>query len=98
VPLTLQQLAILVVCGTLGGLAQLFMRISLQAAPASATASFEYSSLVFATAIGFFFGDIPSINTQVGGLMIIASGLVTIWRERKRGSDTKRSPTVLPPA
>jgi drug/metabolite transporter (DMT)-like permease len=87
VSLTLQQLAILIVCGILGGLAQLFMGISLQAAQASATASFEYTSLIFATAIGFFyFGDVPRINTLVGSLMIIAAGLMIIWREGKGGA------------
>ncbi len=97
-PLTLEQTALLIACGILGGFGQLCMALSLQAAPASVTASFEYTSLLFAIGLGYFiFGDIPGINTLFGGAMVIAAGLFILWRESRAGvSSTPRR--KLPPA
>jgi drug/metabolite transporter (DMT)-like permease len=73
------------------------MAISLKFAPASTTAPFEYTSLIFATAIGFvFFGDMPGINILTGGLMVITAGLVIIWRENRRGKSRKAEAGVVP--
>ncbi|WP_108260872.1 DMT family transporter [Mangrovicoccus ximenensis] len=83
---SLQQAVLLVLTGIIGGTIQLLMAQSLKFAPASATAAFEYTSLIFAAAIGFYvFGDIPGLNTLAGGAMVIAAGLLIIWRERRRG-------------
>lgn len=46
--------------------------------------SFEYSSLVWAVAIGFFlFGDIPHPIVFLGAFVVIGSGLYVIYRERR---------------
>jgi len=96
-PLTLKQIVILVLTGIFGGLVQLFMAISLKFAPASTTAPIEYTSLIFATAIGFvFFGDMPGINILTGGVMVITAGLVIIWRENRRGKSRKAEARVAP--
>jgi drug/metabolite transporter (DMT)-like permease len=97
-PLTGEQIAILVVSGILGGFAQLFMAESLRWAPASATASLEYTSLLLALAIGYLaFGDIPHPNSLWGGAMVIVAGLVITWRERKRGIARRAGNPAAPP-
>jgi len=48
-------------------------------------APFRYSSLIVAILFGYLvFGDIPDIYIIIGALMIVASGLYTIYRERVR--------------
>ncbi len=84
VPLTMLETVILIACGILGGLVQLLMAVSLKFAPASATASFEYTSLILAMTIGYYvFGDAVNLSTLFGGLMVIVSGLAIIWRENR---------------
>ena len=48
-------------------------------------APFRYSSLMVAILFGYLiFGDIPDIYIVTGALMIVASGLYTIYREKVR--------------
>lgn len=45
---------------------------------------FRYSRLLFALVVGFFvFQERPDTLTLVGALIIVASGIYTVWRERK---------------
>ena len=45
---------------------------------------FRYTRLVFALAIGVMvFGEQPNVLTLAGAAVIIASGLYTLWRERR---------------
>jgi drug/metabolite transporter (DMT)-like permease len=74
----------LTLVGALGAGAQLTLTESLRAAPASTSAPFEYSSLIFATLIGWFaFGEWPAPNTLVGSALLISAGLAVIWHERR---------------
>lgn len=44
---------------------------------------FRYSRLIFAMIIGVaFFGERPDALTLLGGSIIVASGIYTVWRER----------------
>lgn len=57
---------------------------SLEAAPASVVQPFNYTLLVWATAIGFLvFGNLPDLWTVCGASIVVASGLYTIFRERR---------------
>ncbi len=52
-------------------------------APASVLAPLQYLEIIAATAIGFLvFGDFPDALTWTGIAIIIASGMVIIWREQ----------------
>lgn len=96
-PLDMHSLVALLGCGILGGIAQLLMAASVQAAPPSTTAAFEYTSLIFASVVGYLmFGDLPGANTLIGGAIVIAAGLAIIHRERQRNIQTRR-PRDLPP-
>lgn len=95
----LEQIGILLLVGLAGIAVQLTLSESLRYAPASTSAPFEYSSLIFAIASGFFiFGDIPQNTTLVGGTVLVAAGLVILWREQRAGvkPPTTRA-TGIPP-
>ena len=76
--------AILLICsGFLGGIGQILITASYRFADASVIVSFEYSTLIWAVAIGFFlFGDIPHPAVFIGAGLVIASGLYVVYRER----------------
>ena len=60
----------------------------------SIVAPFRYSRLVFALIIGVFaFGERPDALTLLGGVIIVTSGIYTLWREAKlrRASPSKRT-------
>ena len=62
----------------------LFIR-ALQLAPASGLASITYVQLVFSTLIGLVvFGDFPDGVTLAGMAVILGSGLLLTWHERRR--------------
>ena len=51
----------------------------------SYVAPFRYTSLVWSIAVGYLvFGDIPDVFMIAGAIIIVASGLYTLYRERAR--------------
>jgi drug/metabolite transporter (DMT)-like permease len=86
------ELAALVMVGLCGGLAHILLTESYRWAPASVVAPFDYTSMVFAFLIGyFFFGEVPTIYVFIGAAIITAAGLFVIWRERQLGLQRKRA-------
>jgi len=80
----LYHLVLLISAGLFGGVAQIFMTQAYRHAEASTVAPFEYTSIILGIISGFiFFGDVPTINTLVGGIIVIASGIFIIFREKK---------------
>jgi S-adenosylmethionine uptake transporter len=56
----------------------------MRVADVSATAPFRYTGLVWALIIGWFvFGDWPGFWTLTGATIVVATGLFTLYRERK---------------
>jgi drug/metabolite transporter (DMT)-like permease len=77
--------AALAAVGTLGGCAQIAMTNSLRLGPVSVVVPMDYSSLLWATLLGWLlFGSLPAAATWIGAPVIIASGLVIVWREAVR--------------
>ncbi len=77
--------AALAAVGTLGGCAQIAMTNSLRLGPVSVVVPMDYSSLLWATLLGWLlFGALPAAATWIGAPVIIASGLVIVWREAVR--------------
>ncbi len=55
--------------------------------PVSIVAPFEYSYLVWATAIGYVvFNEIPSLRTLIGGIAIVACGCYITYREKQQSA------------
>ncbi len=80
----LVQAVLMVVIGLVSMIAFWCVNQGLCLAPASAVAPFNYSSIVFATALGFaIFGDIPASATLVGAAIIVGAGLFIMLRERR---------------
>ncbi|MFC5372098.1 DMT family transporter [Brevundimonas faecalis] len=76
-------LAVLAAGGLAGGLAQLLMTTSLQHAPVSALAPFDYLQMVGAVVLGWLLlSDAPTAATLAGAALIAGSGLYTAWREQ----------------
>ena len=68
-------------CGTFG---QFLMVGALQLSEASALAPVDYVRLVFAIIGGYIvFGEIPSMWTWIGAIVIVASAIYTTHRERQ---------------
>lgn len=84
---TWQQVAIGAAIGIASTTGHWIVVLAFRYADASVLAPFSYSQLVWVTILGFMmFGEIPDIWTAVGAAIIIASGLYTAQRERRRRS------------
>eukprot|EP01037_Dinobryon_pediforme_P012885 gene12885-12984_t len=81
---TTRQLALMVAIGIVSMIAFWCVNEGLRLARASAVAPFNYTSIVWAMALGYLlFGDIPSISTMLGAAIIVCAGLFIMLRERK---------------
>lgn len=91
------QALMLVGAGICGGVGQILLTESYRHADMSVVAPFEYTSLIFSILIGFFaFGDVPTWQMLVGGVIVIGSGLFIIWRERRLGKVRPEKAVVTP--
>lgn len=60
-----------------------FLILAMREGEISFVAPFRYTSLLWAILLGFlFFGDLPDIPMIVGSIIVIGSGLYTLYRER----------------
>ena len=60
---------------------------------------FRYTRLIFALIIGYFvFSETPDQTTLIGAAIIIASGLYTLYRERKAALARRRALSTMGPA
>ena len=92
------QASLLIAAGICGGTGQLLMTEAYRHAELSTVAPFEYTSMLLGIIIGFLaFGDVPTPNMLLGGAVVVASGLVIIWRERRLNPDRLRARQVFPP-
>jgi drug/metabolite transporter (DMT)-like permease len=91
---TWPELIALMMTGLLGGMSHIMLTESYRYAPASVVAPFDYTTMLWAFLIGyFFFGEVATIYLFVGALIVIGSGLFVIWRERQL--NIQRVPQVV---
>lgn len=75
---------LLALSGLIGGIGQIALTAAYRAAPASVVAPFEYISMVLAVFIGIFiFDEVPTSYMLIGASVVVASGLIIIWRENR---------------
>lgn len=92
------QLTLLVSAGFAGGIAQILLTESYRHADMSIIAPFEYTSLVLSVIVGYLvFAEVPTINTLVGGLLVVAAGIFIILRERRLGLERAKARKVTTP-
>lgn len=90
--------ATLVTAGLLGGLGQILLTSSYRFADASVVAPFDYASMIFSLAFGWFiFGDLPTLTMLAGAALVVTAGLLIIWRERKLGLERTRQRKAMTP-
>lgn len=78
--MTWQLIIAVAVCGAV---AQMLLTSSLRYGSAATIIIMDYTSIIWATAFGYFLFDrIPPATLAIGAPLIIASGLLVAWRER----------------
>ena len=76
--------AIIFAMATAGGIAQILLTTALRLAPVAVVLPMDYSGLLWATLWGYWLFDaLPASGTLLGAAIIIASGLVILWREHR---------------
>jgi drug/metabolite transporter (DMT)-like permease len=86
------QMAALVALGVFGGLSHILLTESYRYAPASLVAPLDYTALLWAFILGYwFFGELPTATVYVGAAIVAGSGLFVIWRERQLGLERARA-------
>lgn len=92
--------ALMLVCaGLLGGLGQILLTSSYRFADASVVAPFEYASMILAIGVGYFiFDEVPTWVTISGAAIIIAAGVLIIWRERQLGLERAKQRKAMTPS
>ena len=79
---TLRQWIFIVLAGLFGVLGQLLMTYSYRYAEASLIAPLDYTNMIMSVTLGYvFFGEVPSTVTWIGAPLVIAAGLLILWRE-----------------
>lgn len=79
------QLLLLASVGALGGFAQYLLFEGMKRAPVSIIAPFEYTSLIWAFALGFMiWGDWPRREVFIGAALIVSAGLLIVAGEHFR--------------
>jgi drug/metabolite transporter (DMT)-like permease len=93
-----EQWVLIVLIGVLGVFGQLLMTWSYRYAEASMIAPLDYTNLLFAVLYGYvFFGEAPHVSMWIGAPLVIAAGLIILWREY-RASQVRAAPVVVPNA
>ena len=82
--------------GVLGTIGHFLLILAFQRAPASALTPFTYVQVVFATLIGWLvYDDFPDALTLAGMALIVGSGLLLTWHERRRALIVAPEPTAV---
>jgi drug/metabolite transporter (DMT)-like permease len=95
---TWPQLAALIGLGMIGGFSHILLTESYRYAPASLVAPLDYTALLWAFIIGYwFFDELPTVTVYVGSAIVAGSGLFVIWRERQLGLERARARAAAGP-
>jgi drug/metabolite transporter (DMT)-like permease len=82
---TPEQWELIVLAAMLGVFGQLLMTMSYRYSEASTLAPLDYTNLLLAVALGYYiFGEVPHWTIWVGAPLVIAAGLIILWREYRR--------------
>lgn len=90
--------SLLIGAGLIGGIAQILVTSSYRFGGASMLAPFDYASLIFAALIGYvIFNEVPTPTMVLGAALVVAGGVLIIWRERQLGMERRRVRSVTDP-
>jgi drug/metabolite transporter (DMT)-like permease len=89
------EMGALVAIGALGGTGQILMTQSYRYADASVIAAFDYVSMIWASALGFWlFGEAPTSRVLLGAGLVAGAGAYVVWRVRRLGRPPALAPAV----
>jgi len=89
---------LLILAGVFGGLGQILLTSSYRFADVSVIAPFEYVSIIFALGIGYFiFNEAPTLVMLIGASLVVAAGVLIIWREGQLGLERSKQRKVMTP-
>lgn len=95
---TPREAMILVGAGLLGGVGQILLTSAYRFADASLVAPFDYASMLFALGFGYFlFDEVPTWTMLGGAALVVAAGILIIWRERQLGLQRGRARRSMTP-
>ncbi len=90
---------ILVSIGLIGGIGQILLTQSYRYADASTIAPFDYTSMIWAVALGWFlFSEIPQWQVLVGAVIVMGAGIFVIYREHALGIDRTKARRASSPS
>lgn len=93
-PMTAGALALSGAIAAMGLAAGFLLILAYRAGEAAMVAPMQYSQILWATAYGWFlFGESVDLPTIFGIVVIVASGVYIVWRER-RGGNSANSPVI----
>ncbi len=94
----MREAVLLVAAGLFGGAGQILVTASYRHAETAVIASFEYVSMLMALGIGYFlFGEVPTSAMLAGAVLIVAAGLIIVYREHRLGIERARARKVMTP-
>jgi drug/metabolite transporter (DMT)-like permease len=80
------ELLILIMVGLVGGVAQVMLTEAYASAQVSSLGPYSYTSILWSVGLGWLiWGDMPTIATIIGAVLIVLSGLYILHRELVRG-------------
>ena len=90
-----QGLVLLIASGVFGGLGQVCNTFAYARAQPSLLGPFDYLGLIWAVTLGAaIFDQWPDWTVWVGAVIVVGSGLVIAWRERRLGLQKQRIQSV----
>lgn len=79
---TTTQWILMTLAGLFGVIGQLLMTYAYRYAEASMMASLDYTNMVLAVILGYvFFNEFPALSVWIGAPLVVAAGLLILWRE-----------------
>jgi len=92
------QLTALILLGVFGGLSHILLTESYRYAPASLVAPLDYTALLWAFILGYwFFDELPTPTVYAGAAIVAGSGLFVIWREPQIGLERAKARAAAGP-
>lgn len=93
-----EQWLLLGAIGLLGCAGQLLLTASLRFGQVATVIVMDYSALAWAAVYGWaIWGDVPAASTWLGAPLILAAGLVIVWREHRLGKRSAPAGTLAGP-
>lgn len=90
------QWLLLISMGAMGTIAQLLMTTSLRMGSVASVIVMDYSSLIWATVLGWLaWNQLPSFWTWLGAPLIIGAGMLIAWREHKLAKERQQIMTQV---